>query len=112
MSDEFVSLPSSNFSHNTNILKREASDDTEADVFKSADNGTDASDDEEAPAKKSKTNSAANSKGKTMSKTSGKSTNKSSVKVEDEEEENKTIHDKGYENAFGGDDGTEVVDYA
>ncbi|KAL9073461.1 MAG: hypothetical protein Q9161_002882 [Pseudevernia consocians] len=82
----------------------EASDDLEPNGFKSEDNGSDVSDDE-TPKKKTKVNSAATAKGK------GKY--KSPVKVEDEEAENKTIHDKGYENAFGGgDDGTDVVDYA
>ena len=97
--------------HNINIFnKREPSDDAETDTFKSEDNGTNASDDEEAPVKKAKTNtSAANSKGKTKNKNK----NKGSIKVEDEEVENKTIDDKGYENAFGGgDDGMEVLDAA
>ncbi len=78
------------------------SDGSEPDGFNSSNNDTDASDDDETPKKKAKVNSAAAAKGKS----------KAPVKLEDEETENKTIHDKGYENAFGGEDSGMDVNYA
>ncbi|CAD6575512.1 MAG: hypothetical protein ASARMPREDX12_002334 [Alectoria sarmentosa] len=84
----------------------EGSDDSEADGFNSAKNGSDASDDE-MPKKKAKTNSTAKGKGK------GKGKDKDTIKVEDEEEEeNGAFHDSGYENPFVEDDNAEVTDYA
>ena len=104
MSDEYISLPFlALHTRRTNILilEREASDDAETNTFNSDANGTEASDDEAPTAKKTKTNNnAANGKGTNKNKNKTKAL----VKVENEEEaENKTIHDKGYENAFGGD---------
>lgn len=81
-------------------MKRKASDDSEPGGFKSDE--SDVSDDE-APKKKAKVKNPAKSTGK----------GKDLVKVEiEEEEESGTFHDSGYENLFGADGATEVVDYA
>ena len=74
----------------------------EADGFKSDNNGSDASDEEETPKKRSKVNTAAKSKSK----------DKDFIKVKSEEEENGVIDDRSYKNPFVRDDATEMVDYA
>ena len=82
-------------------MKREASDDSEPGGFKS--DGPDISDDE-APKKKAKVKSTA--------KSTGKSKGPVKVEIEEEEEESGNFHDSGYENLFGGEGATEMVDYA
>lgn len=85
-------------------MQREAADDSEAGVFKSDNNGTDASDDDETPKKKTKANSVPKGKGK------GK--DKDLVKVKNEEEENGPFNSSGSEILYGGDHATDFVDYA
>lgn len=79
----------------------DANDDSEAEGFKSDNNGIDDSDDD-TPKKKAKVIGMVKSKGK----------DKRALKMEDVEEENKTIHDKGYENPYDEDDNEDVMTYA
>lgn len=92
-------------------MLREASDDSEAEGFKSDNNGTDVSDDE-TPKKKAKVTGMVKGKSKHKVNVKGNVKNTRTVKMEDVEEENKTIHDKGYENPFVEDDNEDMVDYA
>ena len=89
--------------HSTKYPQSEPSDDTESSGFKSDNNGSDASDDQETPRKKSKANTTAKS---------SKNKAEDLVKVKREEEENRVCDDSSYKDPFVEDDGTEMVDYA
>ena len=81
-------------------MQRDASDDSEADAFKSDNNGSDI-DDDMTPTKKAKVNPATKSKGK----------NKIPVKMERKKEDDEIFNDNSSRNPFGGDAVVEMVDY-